>query len=589
MSLGKHDIKLYQINTNFYEYQHISTLEDKILFIVDRHREATQNNGQLGRSLPEEIKGEVKYLIYTFNIYERDSTWKGFLPDSIINEEDFRVQSISFVLFAIIENRVFAFIGGNGIFVIKRFLNQTFGLDLFEKIADPTNDVVVTISSRGISGNLSSQTSTFRNEQKLIDSLDFSRIPNSMTLQLRDTIITDVFDFLEADENDKIYLNLSSSFHLKQKLTFDQTHELVVRANEILNSEGLTPLSNFVQIKENSTKNNLRLQLYDEIRDDMIRAMQPNSNRYGKRLDIDFLHPSRPTDFYECENYALFARGARNPFYVTNDRKSLYLSCLNYAFNNIEHSNLFEFGKFISGVRCYGYKDNERLINAMFTQHITCEIEYNNKPVFQIDSRWYTVKGNFVENINELCSTLIEAYYLNEVPNILTWPSEITDEGDYNLQFANDENYIVLDKALGDNIELCDLIYETDEKIYLIHVKKGFDAKIRDLSNQISISSNRLWTDLKSGSFDFIDQVYRSFAQKEHFIESEWSRDRFRELFSKEITYVMAFNSTLSNGRTVRGNISNIRSNIAKFSLIQSVRDMANNQYQMGIIEIQNS
>lgn len=585
----RHDIKLYQLDPNFYGYDHLRDLDSKILYIVDQHREKYQNHSQIGTPLQEIEIGDVKYQIYVFNVIERESSWKEYLPSQIINEDDFTVRTTSFVLFAIIEQRLYAILGGQGIFVIKRYLNQTFGLDLFEKIADPPNDVVVTIESRGIAGNLSSQSATYRNEQKLIDSLSFGRIPHRLTIQLRDTLIADVFDFVSSDQNEKIYADLGSSFYIKSKMNFHETHLLIKRANEILNLPGLTPLSNFVQVKDTRlVSDTLRLQLYADLRDDMMRSIPPNSNPYGIRFDIDFVHPSNLTDFYECDCYKLYARNARIPFFETTDRTCIYKAGLKYAYENVAHSNQYDFNMLISGVRVKGYKNGELFTHAMFTQHITCEISYQNNPVFQIDSRWYQVKGNFISNINDLCHSMIQSNYLSNTIPILPWDSSVRDEGDYNLTYTGKDNFLVFDKMLGNNIELCDLLFEDETTLYLIHVKKGFDAKIRDLSNQISISANRLWPDIKSGSFEFLSQVVGRYNDS---VEqgNELDLEAIKLKFKKDIVYVLAFNSQLANNRNVRENISSIRSNIGKFSLIQCVRDMQANNYPIKIVEICNS
>ena len=54
----------------------------------------------------------------------------------------------------------------------------------------------------------------------------------------------------------------------------------------------------------------------------------------------------------------------------------------------------------------------------------------------------------------------------------------------------------------------------------------------------------------------------------------------------KNIVYVMAFKSNLANNVNIKDNINIIKSNIAKYSLIQCVRDMNSLNYPIKIIEI---
>ena len=48
----------------------------------------------------------------------------------------------------------------------------------------------------------------------------------------------------------------------------------------------------------------------------------------------------------------------------------------------------------------------------------------------------------------------------------------------------------------------------------------------------------------------------------------------------------MAFKSTLSVATDIRNNISILRSNIAKYAVIQCVRDMNTNMYPLKIFDI---
>ncbi|WP_161888571.1 DUF6119 family protein [Pontibacter russatus] len=560
---------------------------EKIYFIVDKHKNSILDVNKKASELPTTTIDSIQYLLYTYNQREKESSWRSFLPSAIVTDEDFNVQTTSFVLFAILNRRIFATIGGNGITVIKRYLNQTFGLDLYEKISEPENDIVNSIESRGVAGNMTSQIVTYRSEQKLIDSLSFGRIPHRLNFQLRDTLLADVFDFIKFDGAEKVCVQVGTSFHIKWKLSFKEMHQLIQQIDKILDTTAHTPISSFVRIGDrNLTENNLRFALYNRVRDDMVRAFEPQNNRYGARLDYDFVHPSKLQAFYECDKYALYERGAQQPFFETFDRHALYHAGLTFLYNNTDRTNPIDFNSKISGIRVCGYVNRLKKTNAMFAHHVTCEIEFNKKPTFHIDSHWYTIKGNFIEDINTLCSKSIKNNYLNSSVNLQVWGDSIKDEGQYNMLYHGLPNYLVLDKMLGQNIELCDILYEDDSSVYLIHVKQGFDAKIRDLTNQVIISANRLWNDLKSGAFTFIDEVCERYNNS---IAADQKIDlhKFRMVFKKDIIYVMAFNSHL-RGKRIRDDISIARSNIAKFSLIHSFRDMPSNLYPLKVVEIDN-
>ena len=117
----------------------------------------------------------------------------------------------------------------------------------------------------------------------------------------------------------------------------------------------------------------------------------------------------------------------------------------------------------------------------------------------------------------------------------------------------------------------------------MIHIKEGFDAKIRDLTNQVYVSSNRLWNDLKSDK-TFITEVFNSYNRKHENSLSDLA-SFIRKFESKEIVYVLGFTSNIK-GKSVIRDVNHHKSNIAKFSLIQCFREQVDN-YDIMICEIE--
>src|SRR5690606_21281718 len=118
------------------------------------------------------------------------------------------------------------------------------------------------------------------------------------------------------------------------------------------------------------------------------------------RFDIDFVHPSRLQEFYQCDRYELYERGAQTPFKTVNDRDRIYFEGLKWLFNN--HAGL-DFNYTLSGIKVKGFKGATQKTVAMFTMHLTCEISVNTRPIFLIDTNWYKVKNDFIDTINQTC------------------------------------------------------------------------------------------------------------------------------------------------------------------------------------------
>lgn len=581
--LKKNYIKVYQIDLNHYELASLGNHREKINLIIDYHKENFKSTVELQNSYSESRIGDIDYYLYVFNEVEKESLWKKFLPDSLTRHNQFSIQSTSFSLFIHCEGEIFVIIGGRGLAVISRHMNHYFGLDLYEKISDPAEDIVHSQQSRGITGNLTAEQRTYRNEQRLMDSLSIGRVPKKLNLLLRQELKDSLFEFMSFEPEENTYLELGSSFCIKTRIDFDQTHQLIKRIREIQRLEQSRPLSRFERILDKGfSENELLMSLKMHIRDDMVRINTPDSN-WRNNLDYDFVHPQKLNAFYECDLYKVFLKGAKTPILETRDRRTLYVETLKRIFPLVDPYNEWDFIKTLSGTRVRGYNKEEVKTEAMFLNHISCELEVDRKPYFFIDNNWYKVRGDFIDSLNNECETLLKSNEFNSV-SLLPWHSNLT-EGEYNLLYDSLEGFLVLDKSLGQNIELCDLLYETKDILYLIHVKEGFDAKIRDLTNQVLISATRLWNDLKSDR-EFLSQVYQRFILRRPEFAEKMSFDAFSMKFNKDIIFVLAFCQNNPKIK-VSTHIQDFKSNIAKFSIIQTMREMQVDNYSLKIIELE--
>jgi len=173
--------------------------------------------------------------------------------------------------------------------------------------------------------------------------------------------------------------------------------------------------------------------------------------------------------------------------------------------------------------------------------------------------------------------------------NILFEPWGEESEGEYNRKYEGLAGYTIFDKALGQKIELCDIMYETENAIYLIHVKAGFDAKMRDLGNQVVIAANRFMNERNSGETDFIEAVIDSYNNRKENQGFQINKEEYLKRFrtkNKNIIFVLAYKPEGKRVNRIKGNLDKVTSNIAKFSLIQCVREMNTLSYPVRILEI---
>lgn len=254
------------------------------------------------------------------------------------------------------------------------------------------------------------------------------------------------------------------------------------------------------------------------------------------------------------------------------------------ALEEVGNNDYFEFRRFISGIRLLAYSDSRSSpASASFIFHFTAEFPpLGGKPVFLVDKKWYMLNPSFVDDLKFECIQTIKNHKLPEKILDIPWDkSKTKKESEYNLKYQDRDNYIVLDTFTPDGIEICDVLHIAKDRIYLIHVKYGFDASLRELSNQITLSSRRVYEDVKSGNFKYIDAIH-TYAKD----RTELSKDEFRQLFQEKIVYVFAFASQLAEAPLVEDKIERYSSNIAKYSLIQCSKDMQTSNYELNIHQI---
>lgn len=168
-------------------------------------------------------------------------------------------------------------------------------------------------------------------------------------------------------------------------------------------------------------------------------------------------------------------------------------------------------------------------------------------------------------------------------------------ERDYNKSFKDQENFITGDTAFLDNIELCDLVRISNDKIYLYHIKKGLGRDLRVLSNQIINASRSITNALNENDDVSLKRYYNEISKKNYdngnikFLKEEGTiflsqKDFIREFKSKNIAFVFAYSS--KSTKKINEEIISTNSRIAKLSLIYCMRDMRRVNYEFLIERI---
>ena len=162
------------------------------------------------------------------------------------------------------------------------------------------------------------------------------------------------------------------------------------------------------------------------------------------------------------------------------------------------------------------------------------------------------------------------------------------DEDSYNKSYEVFENCYVLDKVISDNIELCDILYIHNGTAYFVHVKDGFNTKMRDLYIQVILAAKRLSNDIKNtNGIEYLKKTLLLYNTRNHnkLIDIEDFVNKIKNK-SLNISFVMAFKNNHHRNYNVLDRINRCSSNIAKYSLVQVVKEMQQFDFDIRLIDI---
>lgn len=586
------NIKLYRVNKEDYRLESLLSTESIIEKILKESIASYNKEKSRAFSMNDVSslkKGDLTYYLYVYNFAEKQSDWLAFFPSQLTRSQNFTVLNISLLLFVDNGVDIFIVVGGQAFRLIVPFIDHTFGLTVISKVINPEKDLISSINSRGLTGTRSGLSEQFRNDLRIIDFARFGKVPVSIHLTLSEEISNEYFKHLQNKKNERIRIYGGKSFKIKKNVNFEELNEILIELGYIMGLEENDYLSTYIEEKNTKFVNQyFRPLLINAIFNDLNYISRSVESSFG-RFKFDFSHPDKLAQFYEADCYVLKEKVGEKSYLEfdrVESRADIYENVLKRAISLGKNINDFTFRAYIQGVRVLSYTDGKISSSASFLYHFTCEFSFNNKPIFLVDNKWYRLKNSFITDLEFECVQTLKA---NKLPkNILyhSWDKAIhPKESEYNLLYNRVENYLIFDTIIMDGIELCDILYIEDDQIYLIHVKYGFDASLRELANQITLSARRLHEDIKSGEFKYIRKIYSSYVKRDD-REINLTETEFVSLFSRRITYVFAFASNDLSDTLVENNIKKYRSNIARYSLVQCSKDMQTFMYDLKISQI---
>lgn len=365
-------------------------------------------------------------------------------------------------------------------------------------------------------------------------------------------------------------------------------HEVIRAMVDIATEPQKEYLSSYKQIIDIEEIYDLRKTLVHSLYNNLA-VLYNNSKLASDRFDFDFCNPNSIDRYYEADTYLLKERtedGGYKTFATLDDREAVFKSVMDRAIEMVGQTSEYKFSEYLWGVHIAALKGDKTTTSSGFLFHFSAEFNTAQGPVFLIDTKWFYLKEQFITDMTTNALHILKTYRAK--PNILkySWDkSMVLKENDYNRLYEGEPHYIVCDTLIVDGVELCDVLYYDRKNIYLAHVKAGFNSKVRELTNQILISARRLKEALNSRNSMFLNRFYEKLNNAGQ-NKAQLSLSEFKALFKKDITYILAVGSTLTQDLLIEEHIEKYDSNIARFSLIQCTNEMYASYYPLVVHQI---
>jgi uncharacterized protein (TIGR04141 family) len=538
--------------------------------------------------------GDINYYLYRYRKNTDESDWSKFLPKQLKDDQEFSESKLNLVLFIESNSNLFAWVGGSAFWLISSYIDHYFGLMIYDKIMSLEDDEAISTKSRGITGARMGMSEQFRDNFRIINYLQFGKIPKELQVKLNNDSSFRHFDFLLKKSTDKLQIAVGRSFKINKAINFDELHKISKCLDAISSLPAQDLISSYIPITNQEYLTLLKAELENRVWNSVPYTLGDTNIPDG--FDFDFCNPNKIEAFYEAEKYQLMER--------THDGRSraklldtLYDKNEIYKRGLLRAAELFPNNK--AGIISYLYRlnvqcsiGNRTTATSSFMYHFNAEFQIGKDAVFLVDSRWYSLKASFVKALSAQTVRLFKSSRLESGVMTFRWPyqkltSRFIKEGIYNMKYDGVVGYIVLDTIIVDGVELCDILCFKDDVIYLIHVKHSFNARVRELTNQMVISARRLQEAISSADKPFFDSNYDKLKEKKRGTNG-FTKDEFYQKFldSKPI-FVFATSSHLIADLKIEDNINRYDSNIARFSVTNCSSEIQTNYYEFRTTQIE--
>lgn len=507
----------------------------------------------------------------TFSLYRNmmsrpnTSGWVTFFQGSGIELDELKNQMQHLVCFVVVDDELYAYTAGQSAVVFERFIDIAFPIEVGRRIAKP--EVKGARSSQITGGTLASDVH-FRDPRRITYTESLDNVWTALSGQLQDTVLDEKALASIFGIKSKIRLDVTSAIKLGPRIESPQKmveliRWLALKADADLPKDdgwaGLDAIKILNPRKKKDLIGKLKIALAKK-----IFLKHDYSNLSVAHVDAAIY--DNATSYLVCQDKTEVLEMTSRPELadivpkITVDPADLLA---NFANVTIETENS-DYGS--------GFGTSGPLLG-----HLHGEVSYEKKTYYLLAGKWYEVDAVYIEQITkDFLATMDDLDIDPKVIGLKAWRAADTEEV-YNRTSVEADTFINGDRVLTDNVELFDGIATDGKMTYLLHVKRDFDVKVRDVRSQVINSAQIIENDIRTGSFAKLKQHYAALKRRGR---TDLTEEQFLELFQRPRTYVLAYGSKVKVAEATIGKFGSSVARMEVVSLSNQFRQLSSAESQ---------
>ncbi|MDT0117522.1 TIGR04141 family sporadically distributed protein [Microbacterium sp. PRF11] len=501
------------------------------------------------------LEGTAKIDGATLHLYRNDkarpntSGWVSFFEGSGIKLKSIKNEMQHLVCFVELGDDLYAYTAGQSAVVFERFTDISFPIDVGRRIAMAE---VKGAKASQITGSTLASNMQFRDARRITYTESLDTVWTALSGQLQPGVLDEKALVQIFDVKTKMRLDVTSAVKLGPKV---ETPEKMVALIRWLAKKAEGPLPtddgwgwlDAIKVLSPRKKNDLIAQL---------RRTLATRIFVDKKFENIAVSHTEASLYDNATTYAL-TQGSEK-FLETSERPELREIVAKMKVNTSDVVANFDSVRISTSNDDYGpgFGTTGTLLN-----HLHGEIQSGTNTYYLLAGKWYEVDASYIDEVKKDFLHLFDTLDLPASNIGLNVWAKADSEGTYNKNSVTSANFINGDRVLTDNVELFDSLVWDKTDLYIVHVKRGFDVKVRDVRSQIVSSAQIIENDLRTGGVKLKEHHSHLVSRG----RTKMSQANFLRLFEKTRSYVLAYGTP---DRVDKTSIDKFQSSVARMEVV---------------------